>query len=68
MSKFKRKDIVMHVKTGHAYKIVMGPDDFVRIERTLTPVYIYKSLNPSEETQWVRPQNEMEDGRFALLD
>ena len=68
MSKFKRKDIVMHVKTGGTYKIVMGPDDFVRIERTLTPVYIYKSLNPNENTQWVRPQNEMEDGRFVKLE
>ena len=68
MSKFKRNDVITHTKTGGTYKIIMGPEDFVRVERTLTPAYIYKSITHGENTQWVRPQDEMEDGRFVKLD
>lgn len=54
-------DLVRHLKTGGLYTIM----DIAIIEATLTPAYIYKSLESG--AQWIRPVTEMEDGRFEKI-
>jgi len=51
-----------HVKSGGNY-VILG---FATIEATLTPAYVYRSLQTNDD--WVRPQSEMEDGRFVVLE
>ena len=53
---------LQHVKSGGHY-IVVG---FATIESNLTPAYVYRSLQTDDD--WVRPQTEMEDGRFVVLE
>lgn len=60
--KFAHSVYVKHVKSGGVYQIVGTPDVF-RIEGTNAPAYAYKG---GDGTVWIRPQAEMEDGRFIL--
>lgn len=50
-------------KKGGRYRVI-GTPDTCRIEKTLEPAYAYIS---EEGAIWFRPQSEMEDGRFELL-
>jgi hypothetical protein len=59
---FKKNDIVRHVKTGNEYTIALTPDT-TKIEADCTPVYVYCD----DTTTWIRPQAEMEDGRFEFV-
>lgn len=65
--KFQDGQTVCHVKTGGEYRVFAGPDR-TRIERTGEPAYIYRQRGEPGGTLWVRPQAEMEDGRFEALD
>lgn len=58
--KFQTGEILRHLKTGGLYRIVGR----AMIEATLTPAYVYESISTGDH--WVRPQAEMEDGRFEL--
>lgn len=59
--RFYQGQVVRHVKTGGEYKIVGTPRRF-RVEATNEPAYAYKG---SAGPIWIRPQAEMEDGRFV---
>jgi len=59
---FKTGAKLKHIKTGGFYKVVM----LANIEATLEPAYVYESLQSHDF--WVRPQGEMEDGRFELIE
>ena len=59
---FKPGAKLRHIKTGGFYKVVM----LANIEATLEPAYVYESLQSHDF--WVRPQGEMEDGRFELIE
>jgi hypothetical protein len=59
---FKPGAKLKHIKTGGFYKVVM----LANIEATLEPAYVYESLQSHDF--WIRPQAEMEDGRFALIE
>lgn len=61
--KFKHGQRVRHVATGRVYRIVDLPAR-CRIEATGAPAYSYCLAFEPEITLWVRPQSEMEDGRF----
>ena len=50
---------IQHVKTGGVYKILMTG----LIEKDLTPCCIYRG---QDGKVWVRPEEEMLDGRFQL--
>lgn len=50
-------------KKGGLYRVLATPD-VCYIERTLEPAYAYIA---AEGTIWIRPQQEMEDGRFQKL-
>ena len=50
-----------HKKTGVFYKVV----GLAKIEATLEMAYVYKSMQTHD--YWIRPQTEMEDGRFELI-
>lgn len=52
---------LQHKKTGGFYE-VMG---IATIEATLEKAYVYLSLQTHD--YWVRPQTEMEDGRFVVV-
>ena len=56
--KFKSGQMLKHLKPGGLYRIIGQ----AMIEATLTPAYVYESLSTGDH--WVRPQAEMEDGRF----
>ncbi len=58
---FKTGDILKHVKTGGTYEVI----GLATIEATLAAAYVYKAQ--SNQTLWIRPQQEMEDGRFVVL-
>lgn len=62
--KFRFHEVVTHVKTGRKYRIVMLPDA-CRIEATNEPAYAYQDADDMAAGVWVRPQAEMEDGRFT---
>lgn len=71
---FVEHQTIVHVKTGKHYGIVGTPDQY-RIEATNQPAYAYREYitlaNGEIETGkrvWVRPQTEMEDGRFVLCE
>jgi hypothetical protein len=55
---------VLHIRSGKTYEILSTPD-IVRIESVNIPAYAYKAKH--DTIIWVRPQSEMEDGRFRLL-
>ena len=59
---FKPGTKLKHIKTGGFYKVVM----LANIEATLEPAYVYESLQSHDF--WIRPQDEMEDGRFELIE
>ena len=59
---FKPGTKLRHIKTGGFYKVVL----LANIEANLEPAYVYESLQSKDF--WIRPQAEMEDGRFELVD
>lgn len=64
---FHPGDLLKHKKTGNIYVILDIPAR-VRIEATNTPAYMYRLEDASEDDRvWVRPKDEMEDGRFDLV-
>lgn len=63
-SKFKKGDLVLHVKTGGLYKILFEPSLF-SLEHTHQPGYSYSNLDGTLVT--ARDQLEMEDGRFLFV-
>ena len=58
---FKPGSKLKHKKTGGFYKIVL----LANIEANLEPAYVYESMQ--SHAFWIRPQAEMEDGRFELI-
>ena len=58
---FKPGDKLKHIKTGGLYKVLL----IANIEASLEPAYVYESLQSHDF--WIRPQAEMEDGRFELV-
>lgn len=71
--KFRRKQLVRHLKTGGIYRIVHTPET-CRLESPNKPAYAYRlvyfrddaiiALDVRHAPIWVRAQEEMEDGRF----
>lgn len=61
--KFKRKQLVRHLKTRTIYRIIHTPA-ICRLESTGEPAYAYQLINNPHARLWVRSQAEMEDGRF----
>lgn len=59
---FKPGSKLKHLKTGGLYKVIL----LANIEATLEPAYVYESMQTHDF--WIRPQAEMEDGRFELVD
>jgi hypothetical protein len=51
-----------HKKTGGFYQVI----GLAKIEATLEMAYVYESKQTHD--YWIRPQAEMEDGRFELVD
>lgn len=51
----------LHVKSGGEYTVV----SLARIENNLAPVVVYQS--DKNGSNWVRPLDEFEDGRFVLI-
>lgn len=68
-AKFKRGDIVVHVRSQKLYRIGFGPLDGLRLESTGGFAYSYQPYvyNWEQPQIWVRCQEEMEDGRFELV-
>ena len=58
---FKPGSKLKHKKTGGLYKVVL----LANIEANLEAAYVYESLQTHD--LWIRPQAEMEDGRFELI-
>ena len=58
--KFPIGSQLRHIKTGGYYRVT----GLAKIEATLEMAYVYESLQTHD--YWVRPQTEMEDGRFEL--
>lgn len=71
--KFRRKQLVTHVKTGGVYRIMHTPAT-CRLEASNEPAYAYQAvwivssrggtIDLTDKPLWVRCQSEMEDGRF----
>ena len=61
-SLFPIGSVLRHKKTGGFYKVI----GLAKIEATLEMAYVYESQQTND--YWVRPQAEMEDGRFELAD
>lgn len=68
MKPFKKGDIVRHIRTENIYRIVWTPGDRVCIEHGATPAYGYRLQDNFDDTLWIRPATEMEDGRFLLVE
>lgn len=69
--KFPLGSFVRHLKTGRLYKI-LGTPDKCRIEKDWVPAYRYGVATITcpadmEYPEVIRPQIEMEDGRFELV-
>ena len=60
MSKFSPSQFVQH-RNGGIYQILT----IAKLEVNQQPVYVYRG---QDMQTWVRPQSEMEDGRFTLLE
>jgi len=60
---FAIADDVVHLRSGGVY-VIIGTPDVYRVESTNEPAYAYLA---KDGTVWVRPQTEMEDGRFELI-
>jgi len=58
---FKPGVRLKHLKTGGLYKVIL----LANIESTVEPAYVYESMQTHHF--WIRPKQEMEDGRFELL-
>lgn len=58
---FKPGSKLKHKKSGGFYQVVM----LANIEANLNPAYVYESMQTHDF--WIRPQAEMEDGRFELI-
>jgi hypothetical protein len=58
---FKPGNLLLHKKSGGVYKVIV----LANMEVNLAPVYVYESMQTHDF--WIRPQAEMEDGRFALV-
>ena len=59
IAKFQAGDQLIHLKSGGLYRVIgLG-----KIEANLEDVYIYEAMR--NQTLWVRPKAEMEDGRFV---
>lgn len=63
--KFKPKSVVLHKKSGKIYTVMAK----VKVEKTLQDAYAYYRYDNdgTEPIVWIRPKDEMEDGRFTLL-
>jgi hypothetical protein len=59
---FSKGTVVQHLKTQGVYTIMETPES-LRLEKGNQPAYLYTD----HVIQWVRPQSEMEDGRFILF-
>lgn len=67
--KFRKNQLVTHVKSKGVYLICGLPDEYA-IEATGERAYAYQQApradNPhGSQVKWVRGQTEMEDGRFV---
>ncbi|BDX21174.1 hypothetical protein TUM22923_04950 [Polynucleobacter sp. TUM22923] len=58
---FKPGSKLKHRKTGGFYKVLL----LANVEASLEPAYVYESMQSHDF--WIRPQAEMEDGRFELI-
>lgn len=56
---------VTHMATQNPYRILETPAPNRRLERSNEPYYRYVTVGSGEPIEWVRPQEEMEDGRFV---
>lgn len=72
--KFRRKQLVRHIRTGGVYRIVHTPQ-VCRLEAMNEPAYAYKlvtfdgvQMEREDSMIWVRQQAEMEDGRFEAVE
>jgi len=64
---FWESAVVRH-RNGTEYIVVQTPNT-CRIEAGNVPAYAYKEkLYGPDNKFWIRPQTEMEDGRFELVD
>lgn len=61
---FGKGALVRHARTNGLYRIEETPDT-CRIEATGAPAYAYRA--ETDGVLWVRPQAEMEDGRFDAV-
>ena len=61
-SVFPIGSVLKHKKTGGFYQVI----GLAKIEATLEVAYVYESRQTHD--YWIRPQAEMEDGRFELAD
>lgn len=61
--KFRKHQLVRHVRTGTVYKILHLPMN-TRLEAMNEPAYAYYDVAKNGPI-WVRAQVEMEDGRFV---
>ena len=69
MSMFPRNSKIRH-RNGSVYEVLLLPTDALRVEATQELAYAYWSAKPkkgAERTIWIRPQTEVEDGRFTLV-
>ena len=60
--KFQAGDRLQHLKTGGLYRVIC----LAKIEASLEEAYVYEAL--INGGYWIRPQIEMEDGRFVKVD
>lgn len=58
---FKPGCKLRHKKTDGFYKVLL----LANVEATLEPAYVYESMQSHDF--WIRPQAEMEDGRFEVV-
>lgn len=66
-NKFEVGDRVTHRKDlTLIYEVIKAPTEVDRIEATGHPYYLYSLATGG--VRWIRPKEEMEDGRFILYD
>lgn len=61
---FNKYSMIRHKESGEYYHVMLLPTE-CRIEKTDSPAYAYRSITTS--LVWVRPSDEMEDGRFEQI-